>query len=117
MNQCMVTTGFFVLGRCGRTSVSACPQCRRLLCGEHQGAYGLCPECSAAQGYGANDPHDPRWVQSYRRGYYQRSSQTYSDPNWYSSFDSYDRGAFAPGNDYSSGSDYDYGDDSGLVDS
>jgi hypothetical protein len=113
----MVTTGFFVLGRCGRPSASWCPQCRRPLCGHHQGPNGLCPECAAAQGYEAQDPHDPRWAQSYRRRHYQRTSQTYSDPGYYSSFDSYDRGAFEPGNDYSSGGDYDYGDDSGLVDS
>jgi hypothetical protein len=117
LNPCMVTTGFFVLGRCGRSSVSACPQCRRSLCGEHLGPNGLCPECAAAYGYGAHDPHDPRWAQSYRRTYYHRSSQSYSDPLMYSSFDSYDRGAFEPGNDYSSDDD-DYGDDdSGTVDS
>ncbi len=113
----MVTTGFFVLGKCGRASASYCPQCRRPVCGEHQGPSALCPECAAALGQGAQDPHDPRWAQSYRRWYYGRSSQQYSDSGWYSAFDAYDRNAFEPGSDYASGGDYDFDSDSGLVDS
>ncbi|MFI0351723.1 hypothetical protein [Actinomadura sp. 9N407] len=120
MTPCTVTTGFFVLRRCGSASVSWCPQCRRPLCGEHQGPNGLCPECAAAYGYGSPDPHHPGWAWGYRRHFYQRSSQAYSDATWYSTFDSYDRGAFEPGNDWSTGGDAGgegYDNDDGLVDS
>jgi hypothetical protein len=114
---CMVTTGFFVLGKCGRASVSDCAQCRRPVCAQHQGPGGRCPECAAARGQAAQDPHHPGWAQGYRRRYYERSSRHYSDSSWYSAFDAYDRSAFEPGNDYSSGGDYDFDHDSGLVDS
>ena len=58
----------------------------------------------------------------YRRYHYHRSSQTYSDATWYASLDSYDRGTFNPGDDWSSGSGgYGEGedgmDDGGFVDS
>ncbi|WP_433333192.1 hypothetical protein [Spirillospora sp. CA-294931] len=115
---CTVTTGFFVLGRCGRAAVQQCPQCGRAICGTHVGSHGLCPECVVAAGYGSHDPHAPGWVSGYRRWFYQRSSQSYNDTIWYSSFDSYDRGTFNPGDDYySSGGDDFGGDDSGFVDS
>ncbi len=51
------------------------------------------------------------------REYYQRSSQTYRDTYWYSTFDEYDRGAFNPGDDYSYGGDWGPDDDTGFVDS
>ncbi|WP_433476887.1 hypothetical protein ACQPZP_07415 [Spirillospora sp. CA-142024] len=117
MTRCTVTTGFFVLGRCGQTAVAACPQCARPVCAVHAGPGGLCPECAMAQGYRPHDPHDPSWTGWYRRHYYQTSSRTYSDTYWYSSFDQYDRGAFNPGDDYSSGGDWGPDDDTGFVDS
>ncbi|MFG2085084.1 hypothetical protein [Spirillospora sp. NPDC048824] len=120
MTRCSVTTGFFVLGRCGQVAAASCAQCRRAVCAAHaayaaQGA--LCPECAAAQGYGTPDPHHPSWAGGYRRHYYRRSSQVYSDVHWYSSFDAFDRGAFNPGDDYSQGGDWGADDDTGFVDS
>ncbi|WP_131737098.1 hypothetical protein [Actinomadura roseirufa] len=118
MTPCDVTTGFFVLGRCGRPAVTGCPQCGRPVCGEHAAPQGgHCPECLAALGHGSRDPHDPSWVAGYRRRHYERTSETYNDTTWYSSFDAYDRGAFEPGSGYT----YDEGDfgsdGTGFVDS
>lgn len=118
VTPCSVTTGFFVLGRCGQAAVASCPQCHQPICGRHVDVNGLCPSCAAAAGYGANDPHDPRWVGTYRRYHYHRTSQTYSDTAWYAGMDSYDRGTFNPGDDWSSGSgDFGSDDDTGFVDS
>lgn len=110
---CGVTTGFFVLGRCRRPAVAMC-QCGRPVCAEHAGPNGLCPECAAAQGYGA-DPFQPGWARGYRRTYYRRASHDYGDVAWYSTFDDFDRGAFNPGRGYAP----DYGGDDGpdFVDS
>lgn len=113
MNPCTVTTGFFVLGRCGNPSVTACGQCGRPVCARHAGPSGLCPECANQQGF-ADDPYQPGWARGYRRRFYQHSSRMYSDAYWYSTFDSYDRGAFDDGFDV-----VDYGGDGsdGWVDS
>jgi hypothetical protein len=118
MRPCTVTSGFFMLRNCGRPGVDLCRQCGRALCAEHVGAGGWCPECSSAQWYDQRNPYHPGWTRGYRRDYYRRSAQTYNDTTWYSGFDSYDRSAFDPGNDYSSGGD-DWGDGDGpdLVDS
>lgn len=104
MNPCAVTTGFFVLGRCGRRSVAAC-RCGRPMCAEHAGPQGLCPECEGAQNYG--DPYHPGWAQGFRRLFYRQSSQRYGDTGWYDGFDTYDRGSFDVGGDV------DYGDGGG----
>jgi len=117
VTRCTVTTGFFVLGRCGQAAVASCPHCERPVCAAHAAPGGMCPECAAARGYGTQDPHDPAWAGGYRRRYYQRSSQYYNDTFWYSSFDEYDRGAFNPGDDYSYGGDWGPDDDTGFVDS
>jgi hypothetical protein len=118
VTRCTVTTGFFILGRCGQAAVASCPACGRPVCGAHAGPNGVCPECAAAQGYGTQDPHQPSWAESYRRRYYHDSSQTYADTSWYSSFNEYDRGAFNPGDDYShGGGDWGADDDTGFVDS
>ena len=117
MTRCNVTTGFFVLGRCGQEAVASCGQCGRPICAQHAGQHGVCPECMAAQGYATQDPHDPSWAGGKRRGFYQNSSHAYSDTYWYSSFDHYDRGAFNPGDDYSQGGDFGSDDDTGFVDS
>ena len=37
MTPCAVTTGFFVLRRCGRPAVAACPSCGRPICAQHVG--------------------------------------------------------------------------------
>jgi hypothetical protein len=119
LTPCTVLTGFFLLGHCGRAGMASCAQCGRPICQEHYGPNGLCPECASQRAYNTLDPHDPSWTRAYRRWYYQRSSQTYNDSTWYSSFDSYDRGAFDPGSDWSYGSG-DFGgsdDDTGFVDS
>ncbi|WP_308164182.1 hypothetical protein [Nonomuraea sediminis] len=114
MTPCLVSTGFFVLGRCGRPAVAACGRCGRPICDRHD-AGGLCPECATAQGYGS--PYDPFWTSGYRTGYYHFSSTSYSDPTWYGTFDDYDRGAFDPDDqgDFGEG-DFDYGGDD-FVDS
>ncbi|MFI6594738.1 hypothetical protein ACIBHX_00745 [Nonomuraea sp. NPDC050536] len=114
MTPCLVSTGFFVLGRCGRPAVAGCGRCGRPICGQHD-AGGLCPECATAQGYGS--PYDPFWTSGYRTGYYHSSSTSYSDPTWYGTFDDYDRGAFDPDDqgDFGEG-DFDYGGDD-FVDS
>jgi len=118
LTPCSVTTGFFVLGRCGGPAVAACGQCGQPICQAHVEANGLCPECAAAAGYAPQDPHDPRWVGGYRRWFHHRTSQAYNDPTWYSSFDSYDRGSFNPGDDWNSGSgDFGGDDGGGFVDS
>ncbi|WP_242900621.1 hypothetical protein [Actinomadura terrae] len=120
MIPCTVTTGFFVLAHCGRAAVASCPQCSRPVCDRHGAQQGgLCPECVSAQEYGGEaEPYDPSWTSGYRRRYYERSSQAYSDPAWYSSFNEYDRGAFNPGDGYSYGEgDFDPGHDTGFVDS
>ena len=113
MNHCMVTTGFFVLGRCGRPPVATCGSCGRPACDRHVLPGGVCSECAAAQGY--QDPHHPLWARGYRRAYYQRSSSTYGDTYYYSSFDDYDRGAFDPDDAYDP--DYEPYDGNGYVDS
>ncbi|WP_103939709.1 hypothetical protein [Thermomonospora echinospora] len=115
MNRCTVTSGFFVLGHCGRTAVAPCAQCGRPTCQEHYGPDGLCAECRAAASP-TRSPYDEQWVRGYRRGYYSRSSQTYGDATWYSGFDEYDRGAFNPGQGHYLG-DYDHDGDDGFVDS
>ncbi|WP_233526030.1 hypothetical protein [Actinomadura spongiicola] len=117
VTRCHVTTGFFVLGRCGQAAAASCARCVRPVCAAHAGPGGLCPECAAAQGYGTHDPHEPSWTAGYRRHYYQSSSHAYADATWYASFDEYDRGAFDPGDDYAHGGDWGPDDDTGFVDS
>jgi hypothetical protein len=114
---CMVSTGFFVLGRCGRASAGACARCGRPVCDRHAAAGGLCPECATAEGYGS--PYDAGWVSGYRSRHYHSSSSTYSDPTWYGTFDDYDRGAFDPGDqgDFGGSGDFDDGDRDDFVDS
>ena len=67
MNRCMVTTGFFVLGRCGRNPVATCGSCGRPVCDRHVMPDGLCAECATAHGYGRGDPYHPFWARGYRR--------------------------------------------------
>jgi hypothetical protein len=109
VNPCAVTTGFFLLGRCGRPSVTVC-RCGRPVCAEHVDPQGLCPECATAQAYA--DPFHPGWARGYRRRYYEQSSGQYSDPLWYSHFDSYDRGQFDADDGFDIGGDT--GDDGGF---
>lgn len=109
MTPCGATTGFFILGRCERPSMTVC-RCGRPLCADHVDPQGLCPECSGAQGY-ATDPYRPGWARGYRRTYYQRSSTDYGDPGLYTSYDAYDRGGFDQGDDFDIGGDV--GDDPG----
>jgi len=115
VNRCMVTTGFFVLGRCGRNPVTTCGSCGRPVCDRHVMPDGLCAECATARGYGGGDPYHPFWARGYRRTHYQRSSQAYGDSYYYSSFDDYDRGAFDPDDAYDP--DYEPYDGNGYVDS
>ncbi|MDN3359810.1 hypothetical protein [Actinomadura sp. DC4] len=114
MNPCGATTGFFVLGRCGRQSVTVC-RCGRALCAEHVDPQGLCPECSGAQGYG--DPYRPGWARAFRRSYWRRSSDYYHDSDQYYSYDTYDRGGFDPGDGFDIGGDVGDSGDGGWTDS
>lgn len=93
MTRCQVTTGFFVLRRCGQPTAAWCGGCRRPICAAHTTGTGLCPECAASHDYG-NDPHSAGWLPRYRRHYYDRSSRKYHDTTWYSSFSASDRRAF-----------------------
>ncbi|WP_113702261.1 hypothetical protein [Nonomuraea lactucae] len=111
MTPCLETTGFFVLGRCGRPAVTGCPRCGKPVCERHVAPAGLCPECAAAQGYGT--PYDPFWTSGYRSHHYHSSGSAYSDPGWYATFDDYDRGAF----DLEDQGDFGDGDDGDFVDS
>jgi hypothetical protein len=116
VTPCTATTGFFVLGHCGRAAVTGCGRCGRAICAEHADPRGLCPECAGALGYA--DPYGPSWARGYRRTYYQQTSYDYGDPGWYSSFDDHDRGGFESGGDdgFDIGGDVG-GDDGGWVDS
>ncbi|SDT23412.1 hypothetical protein [Actinoplanes derwentensis] len=112
MTPCAVTTGFFTLGKCGQMAVAGCPSCGRALCADHVADGGLCPECAAARNQFAH----PASASAFRRRRFrQASSQNYSDPIWYTTFDSYDRAAFDP----AAGANQDYRDDGddALVDS
>ncbi|WP_219471701.1 hypothetical protein [Nonomuraea rhizosphaerae] len=117
MTPCMVSTGFFVLGRCGRASVTGCAGCGRPVCDRHVSGDRLCPECATARGYGS--PYDPMWSYGYRRETYYTTSSSYQDPGLYGDFDAYDRGAFDPGDqgDFGEPGDFDDGDDRDFGDS
>ncbi|WP_235018006.1 hypothetical protein [Thermomonospora echinospora] len=116
MTPCTVPTGFFLLGLCGRASVASCAQCGRAVCGEHQEADGLCPECLAARSDSPPGPFDKGWSRRYRRDYYERIENVYDDGGWYSRLDAYDRGAFDPGDSHG-GDDLIPDDDTSFVDS
>lgn len=107
---CRVTTGFFVLGRCGRPAATMC-RCGRPVCPQHVDAHGLCPECAAAQGYESNNPYDREWTRRYRRRSRERTSGEYQDSSWYVAFDAYDRGAFNPEGAYGPEYEGDHGPD------
>lgn len=111
MTGCAVTTGFFVLARCGTPAVAGCAQCRRPLCAAHVTDQGLCPECAAAYGHG----HPAAAVASHRRSFRSRLARVYSDRYWYDQLDDFDRAPFAPG--AAGNQEYPDGDESGLVDS
>jgi hypothetical protein len=115
MIACVVTTGFFVLGRCNRPAVTGCGGCGRPICAHHVAPDGLCVECAAARGYPATDPYPPAWTRGYRRTYYEYSAREYRDTLWYSRFDDYDRGAFDPDDAYDP--DFGVSDGSDFVDS
>jgi hypothetical protein len=101
VNPCTVTTGFFLLRGCGRPAVAGCARCGRGMCQGHAAQNGgICPECSAPA---TEDFYHPYWTDGYRRRYYTESASAYNDPYWYSTFDTYDRGAFDQGGDWASG--------------
>jgi hypothetical protein len=110
MIGCAVTTGFFVLRRCGAPAVSACALCRRPLCGAHVADAGLCPECAAARGYHG---HPAAAAAHHRRSFYSRGSHDYGDAAFYQTLDAYDRAPFDPG----AAGETDYDADSGASDS
>jgi uncharacterized OB-fold protein len=116
MTGCTVTTGFFVLGRCGKVVVTVCAACSRPLCAGHVNVGNRCPECAAGNDYGAVESSGQAWLFRWRRHYYQRGSQQYQDPHWYASFDSYDRAPFRPGANRDGG-DFDDGDERDYLDS
>ena len=116
MNSCAVTTGFFVLKRCGVLAATTCVQCTRPLCAAHVAEAGLCPECSVARGHGTGPTSHPVTKATHRRrAFYAGSSHHFSDSSWYDSLDRCDREPFEPGN--AADPDYAVGDGTSLVDS
>jgi hypothetical protein len=110
VTPCFVTTGFFVLGRCGRQAVMPCANCGREVCETHIDGNGLCPECAAGSDYengDSGDSYSSSWTEDYRREYYEDSGNEYQDQGWYSSFNEYDRTPFDP----NAAGDPDYGPD------
>jgi len=106
MMPCAVTTGFFVLRRCGRRAVAGCPRCGRPLCQSHVADHGLCPECAAA----LDDATHPAARRArHRRSFRSHSSRTFTDTDLYTELDTFDRAPFEPG---AAGSE-DYADDGG----
>jgi hypothetical protein len=113
MTPCGVTTGFFVLRRCGNPAVTGCAQCRRPLCQTHVADGGLCPECAAARGFRT---HPAAGAAYHRRTFYGHTSHIYHDSSFYNSLDYYDRAPFDP--DAAANAEYGSGEDSDdLVDS
>jgi hypothetical protein len=115
MTVCTVTTGFFVLRRCGRPVVAGCPACGRPLCVNHVADGGLCPECAAARGHLG---HPNAASSHHRRGFFTTSAHDFGDVTMFSMLDRFDRAPFDPGN--GGGTDYDADggdDDDRLVDS
>jgi hypothetical protein len=110
---CGVTTGFFVLRRCGVTAVTGCARCRRPLCADQVAEGGLCPECAAAHGHRV---HPAAARAFHRRAFYASSAHSYHDRHFYDSLDDYDRSAFDPGRSSDGEYDPDDGPDD-LVDS
>ena len=114
MTVCTVTTGFFVLRRCGRPVVAGCPACGRPLCVNHLADGGLCPECAAQRGHLR---HPQAASSHHRRGFFSHSSHDFGDMTMFTIFDAFDRAPFEP--DAGGETDYDAdgdGDDN-LVDS
>lgn len=109
---CTVTTGFFVLRRCGRPGVAACPACGRPLCATHIADGGLCPECAAARGLLG---HPQAAASHRRRGFYTASGHDFGDLSLFSMLDAFDRAPFDPGN--GNETEYDADGDDSLVDS
>jgi hypothetical protein len=114
MIDCGVTTGFFVLRRCGAPPVTVCARCRRPLCQTHVAEGGLCPECAAAQGPSA---HPAAATAHHRRSFYHTTSRGFRDATFYSSLDAFDRAAFDPHASANDDYDADDGPDGDLVDS
>jgi hypothetical protein len=94
MSVCTVTTGFFVLRRCGRPAVAACPACGRPLCTNHVADAGLCPECAAQRGYLR---HPQAAWSHHRRGFFTASSHDFGDMGMFTALDEFDRAPFDPG--------------------
>jgi hypothetical protein len=115
MTVCTVTTGFFVLRRCGRPPVAGCPACGRPLCAIHIADAGLCPECAAQRGYLGN-PHASS--AHHRRGFFSSSGHDFGDVALFQRLDDFDRAPFDPGAGGETEYDADGGDgDDRLVDS
>ncbi len=110
--MCTVTTGFFVLRRCGRPVVASCPACRRPLCTNHIADAGLCPECAAQRGYLG---HPQASSSHHRRGFFTSTSRDFGDHHMFSMLNAFDRAPFDPDN--GAETDYDAEGDDRLVDS
>lgn len=112
MTPCTVTTGFFVLRRCGRPAVAGCPACGRPICAAHVADGGMCPDCAAQRGHFG---HPQASSSHHRRGFYSHSSQDFGDANMFAMLNAFDREPFDPGN--GGETDYDADGDDSLVDS
>lgn len=112
---CTVTTGFFVLRRCGRPAVAACPACGRPICANHVAEAGLCPDCAAARGFFG---HRQAASSRHRRAFFTQTGTDFGDVAMFTRFDNFDRAPFDPGNGGETEYDADGGDgDDSLVDS
>jgi hypothetical protein len=114
MTPCTVTTGFFVLRRCGRPPVAGCPACRRPICAIHVAEQGLCPDCAAQRGFFGN----PQAGSSHhRRGFRSASARDFGDASMLRILNSFDRAPFDPDSGDETDYDADGGGDDSLVDS
>lgn len=93
-DRCMVTVGFYTLGRCGATAAGVCSSCGRGVCGAHifqVGGRPVCLACRAESSREAGDPlYDNNWATRYRRQYREGAARRYNDDRLFWSFNHYD---------------------------
>ena len=136
MTPCTVTTGFFVLRRCGRPPVAGCPACGRPICATHVAEHGFCPDCAAQRGFFGNPQassshhrhafglglaEHPEWQLKDSNGAVvyvgTRVAGDFGDPSFFAVLNSFDRAPFDPDSGDETDYDADGGGDDSLVDS
>lgn len=100
-DRCMVTVGFYVLGRCGSRADSVCPRCGRGMCGLHSmrtPAGELCLTCETEErNFLPDSGLDPNWAARCRRRYRENAGQRFNDRRVFWSFNTYDTYYSGPG--------------------